>query len=100
MLNLMNWLSKDKIPVRINSFARVLPMIRMSEDKHMFLASFFNTSLDHLQNVSITVRSQAKNIKMLTSDGELELESSRSGDMISFNVNEIRPWNVVMVYGQ
>ncbi len=100
MLNLMNWLSKDRIPVRINSFARILPMIRMSEDRDRFLASFFNTSLDNLQNVNIEVQSNAKKILLLTSDGEIEINISRKGELISFDIEEIKPWDVVMVYGQ
>ena len=99
MLNLMTWLSKDRIPVRINSFARILPMIRMSEDRDRFLASFFNTSLDNLQNVNIEVQSKAKKILLLTSDGELEINISRKGEFISFDIDEIKPWDVVMVYG-
>ena len=64
------------------------------------MASFFNTSLDNLQNVNIEVQSNAKKILLLTSEGEIEINISRKGELISFDIEEIKPWDVVMVYGQ
>ena len=99
MLNLMAWLSHDKMPVRINSLVRVLPLLRMKPDGSRFLAAFFNSSYDNLKNVPVQIKSKSQRMVQLTTGKDQNLEFEYKEGWQHFELAEVKPWSVVMIAG-
>jgi hypothetical protein len=99
LLNLADWLSNNEMPLRINSFVRVLPLIRMNDAKDEFIATFFNTSYDHLKNVDIEVNANCNSLTQLFADRDIPVKSSRKNGRMVFTIKEISPWQVAVIAG-
>ncbi|MGK7394670.1 MAG: hypothetical protein ACNS62_08855 [Candidatus Cyclobacteriaceae bacterium M3_2C_046] len=99
MMNLINWLSKDRIPLKINSLVRLLPLIRMSADRSKFLLALFNSSYDHLNQVPVQVRSEGRQVMQLTPQNDREIKADQANGWLQFEIKEIKPWQVIMIAG-
>ena len=99
MLNLMEWMSKGKIPVKINSLVRVLPLFRIKSDGSQFLAAFFNSSYDHLKNIPVQIQGSSKRMVQLTAGKDVALDFKNKDGWQHFELAEVKPWQVVMIAG-
>ena len=100
MIRLMNYLSRDKMPVMLDKSYRILPLFRQNGKGTRFVLSLFNNSLDEYENVPLTVRSSAKKVKMMTPEGEEEIKVRQQDGMLQLEVEKIAPWRVVVLLGE
>jgi len=99
MSRLMNYLSQDNMPVKLEQPFRVMPLIRSSSDQNRFVLSLFNNSLDAYENVPVSVRSDASQVKLITHDGERNIKLKKEGDRLKMHIEKIEPWSVVVLHG-
>jgi hypothetical protein len=55
--------------------------------------------LDHLYDIKIEVNCSVNNVKQLTAGNDIDLRFSGNGNITSFTIDEIKPWDVSMIYG-
>ncbi|MFW5762263.1 MAG: hypothetical protein ACOCXH_14915, partial [Cyclobacteriaceae bacterium] len=100
MSRLMNYLSKDKMPVMLEKSYRIMPLFRQNVKGNRFVLSLFNNSLDAYENVPVSVRSDANQVKLITHDGERNIKLKREGDQLKIDIEKIEPWSVVVMVGE
>ncbi len=99
IMEVMDWISRNRMPVKIGATVRVLPMIRMNPDRDRFLLLLFNNSLDEITNLPVRIRSSARKVRMTDATGERRVSVRKTGDGLEFLVDRIPPWNCRVLAG-
>jgi hypothetical protein len=97
MIRLMNYLSRDKMPVMLEKSFRILPLFRQDEAGKKFVLALFNNSLDTYENVPISVRTLADQVKSLHAEDDQQVASTRNNEWLEFTIDKVLPWSVTVL---
>ncbi|MGK7394669.1 MAG: hypothetical protein ACNS62_08850 [Candidatus Cyclobacteriaceae bacterium M3_2C_046] len=94
---LFHFLSRSKMPVKIDKPCRIMPLFRKNSQGG-FVLSLFNSSFDVYEDVPVVVKSYSDHLKLLTDEGEQNIIAKKQDDQLIFNVDRMAPWSVVILY--
>lgn len=97
---LMNYLSRNKMPVMLEKSYRIMPLFRQNVDGNRFVLSLFNNSLDTYENVPLSIKNSAARVKMLTPGKDEKMRISRQDKHIDLQITRIEPWSTVVIVGE
>ena len=100
MLRLCDWLSNGKMPVAIETFARITPWVRLHPDGRMVIG-LINLSGDTYDSIDISVRSANAKFKRLGMDGSVKpLSSIEDGGIQRISLKAFKPFSCEIVICQ
>ena len=102
MRNICDWITSDRIPVRINGNVKVVPLMRVSADRKHFLLMLTNTMLDHTGEFNVEIRRQSPDplYYLLENGGKTPIPPD---DLIQdslqtvLSIHNIAPWQFVII---
>jgi len=95
------WLSRDRLPVVVESFAKVVVWARGEPDEDPVIV-VLNASLDQIPHLCLRVRSSAEDFEVLSLKGEHATLHSKRGADLSPNyrrivIDNVTPWNIYLL---
>lgn len=94
LLNVFQWLSKNSIPIKINTPSRVVPIL-LRDDNEMLIV-LTNLYFDIVKTLNLTVPNMAgKNIFVIEGDKEIHIGNVNCDNTII--LNNLIPWHEVVL---
>ncbi|NLV73677.1 MAG: hypothetical protein GXY52_03180 [Chloroflexi bacterium] len=93
LLALAEWLAGGALPIRVETFSRVAPFIRMSADGSRWLAVLVNSSLDRSPELTVRVRGTADSAWLLDPPCSQPLKVCAG----RITVPSLPPWQAVVL---
>ena len=98
LLNAADWISRGKIPVRIDQPVPLIPIVRMSADRRTGAIVLLNSGFDEIREATLHVRSSARHARLLTADQKerlLRIHPEKSGWRVT--LRDIAPWSILVI---
>lgn len=95
MLNVMDYLCGEQMPVRIKNCCRITPIVRASREKEVIM--LFNSSLDSYENIELEFRNSSADCsyELICSDGSKKAIPADSKNRIT--IGEIKAFDVYTI---
>jgi hypothetical protein len=91
--NLADWITRDRLPVRIRETVPLVPFVRLSEDRSKGLVVLLNAGFDPIESVTVEVRApETPEVRALGPSGSRELRTARTDRGWSVVLIGIGPW--------
>ncbi|MBM3500220.1 MAG: hypothetical protein FJX74_16305 [Armatimonadetes bacterium] len=102
LLNLADWITRDRLPVRISETVPLVPFVRLSEDRRQGPVVLLNASTDWLEEATLEVRAPAGvPVGLVTGGGREPWDVSPSAKGFTVRVEEVPPWTTeVLLLGE
>jgi len=100
--NLADWITRDRLPVRIRETLPLVPFVRLSEDRTKGLMVLLNASTDWLEEATVEIRAPRDvPVRLVTTGGQEYLDVSPSATGLTIRVEEVIPWTTeVLLLGE
>lgn len=99
LTELADWLSGGRMPVRIDAFRRVAPLVRMSKRRDRYAVLLLNSTLDAAEPFELRVRATAQSAALATPAGRQALEVSPGDGEVQVRVPGLVPWQAAVILG-
>ena len=97
MVHLCEWLSGGKMPVTIETFARITPWVRRHPDGRMVIG-MLNLSGDTYESVDFAVRTDRRTFQQLSMNGKCQrLPARKEGDSLRLSIRGFQPYTFEIV---
>ncbi len=96
-----DWISKGEMPVMIDKCIKVIPFIKVSDDKEQFLLMLLNASLDETGEFSAEIRMKSDKLYELRRKGKQvtipndKVKISKGKTVVE--IENIMPWNFMVI---
>ena len=98
LLELADWVSRKKLPLRIDQPVRITPLVKTGRGK--LLAVLLNSGFDAIKDVEVTLRGQFKTVEQLDGTGAwLPLKFSVGQGEARVTVPELFEWRTAIIRG-
>ncbi len=93
LLNLADWLTRDRLPVRIAETVPLIPFVRLSPDRARGALVLLNAGFDPIEAATVEVRAPgAPTVRRLREGGSEELPATPTERGWQIVLTSIRPW--------
>ena len=99
LLGIADWVSRGRLPVRIDKTLRVMPMLRMSKDRKRLAGVLLNGRLDPTGRFDLRLRAAVRKVHLLTPQGRRPLPAHRDGKDLVVTIRNIPPWQTAIIVG-
>ena len=97
-----DWVSKERMPVKIDKCIKVIPFIKESDDKEQFLLMLLNASLDETGEFSAEIRIKSDKLYELQRNGKKVAIPSKMIEVLEgktvVKITNIEPWNFMIIH--
>jgi len=93
LLNAADWMSGDRLPVRVSPAAAVTPVVRLSEDRRHGAVVLLNWGLDAVEGATLEIRAPQTRARLLTPTGEIELPALANRPTWSVALPRLEAWS-------
>ncbi|MFW5864119.1 MAG: hypothetical protein ACOCVT_01580 [bacterium] len=101
MQAILKWITRDRMPVRLDRMLRVAPWFRQTADGGRFLLCLFNNSLDATGAFRVFLKSSAKNAYSIGIDGKSkELQCKPADGGLWIDIENISAWDTQVLHGE
>jgi hypothetical protein len=100
IIALMDWASRQRLPIVIDKVVRVAPLIRVSSDRDRFVAVLANLSCDPTGVLDVRVRADVDIVKMEGLTGCASAITGKTTAEVTVTLPSILPWNYVVLFGR
>ena len=94
LLNLADWVTHSRLPVRIDEALTLTPIMRLSQDRQRGAVMLFNWGLDEIAKATVHFRLENRSIRLLTPQGEQPMETRLDSGGYRVELKNILPWSV------
>lgn len=98
MLDIADWISRGRLPVRIDQTVRLIPTVRLSADRRKGAVVLLNASLDEISEATIHIRASATTARCLSigqPDRTLTIEPEEGGGQVT--LKSLAPWSAHVI---
>lgn len=95
--NVVDWLTRNRAPVRIDEAVPLTPLARLAPDRRRGAVLLLNTGLDPIDQVTVHLRTDANTITRLTADGETPLLSTPESGGRQLRLRQLPPWSTTVL---
>jgi hypothetical protein len=102
MRNVCDWITGEKLPIRINGNVKIVPILRVSADRKHFLLMLINSMLDHSGEFNVEIRlPKLDSPYYLAEDGSNapippeDLQQDSGNTIIS--IRDMTPWQFIII---
>jgi hypothetical protein len=99
LLAVADWLTRGKLPVLIEETVRTAPLIRLSPDGRKFALLLFNSGLDPTGPLTLRVRAQAREVRLLGQGKPALLAAQREGNDMVIRLPSVPAWQTAILLG-
>ncbi|MFO8012243.1 MAG: hypothetical protein R6X20_02945 [Phycisphaerae bacterium] len=97
LLNLADWLTRRRTPVRIDACRRVAPFVRRSRDGRRMVVLLVNMSFDDTGPFTLRLRGRPGRVEALRRNGGSPLVARQEGAETCVEVPSIRSWDTLFL---
>jgi hypothetical protein len=90
--NVADWISRGRMPVRVEEPVPLVSVARMSADRRRGGVVLLNAGMDEISRATVHVRSAARRARLLTVGGKERVVKVESGGR--FTLRNIPPWSI------
>jgi hypothetical protein len=98
LLNLADWLTRGRLPVRIYETVPLIPFVRLSPGRKRGAVVLLNSGLDTVEKATVEVRSPEIPVWMWTEGGVSQLEPQVKSGGWQVTLTDILPWTTVCLF--
>jgi hypothetical protein len=100
IIALIDWASRQRLPIIIEKAVRVAPLIRMSADRDRFVAVLANLSCDPTGVLDVRVRAGVDVVRLEGPAGPALAISGKATGEVTMTLPSISPWNCAVLFGR
>ncbi len=98
LLNVADWIAKERMPVRVRDMVKLVPLVRLSADRRHGAVVLLNASTDSIAQATIDLRIHTKAVALLSANGKCRPLAPRSADGSSrLTLTRIPPWSTTIL---
>jgi hypothetical protein len=95
--NVADWISRGSTPVRIDEMAKIVPFVRLSNDRQKGMVLLLNASFDTIKEATIHVRTPAAPAELVRPDRSESIMATQESGGWQFTVKDLAPWSTAAV---
>jgi hypothetical protein len=95
--NVADWITRGRLPVRIEETVTLAPIARLSADRSRGAVVLLNTGLDPIPQATIHIRAAASGARLATTQGEAPLETRPESGGFAVALRDIAPWTASVI---
>lgn len=100
MIALCDWLSGDRMPLRIETFARLTPWVRQHPDGSL-VVGFLNLSGDTYERIDLTIRTSSATFQTIEANGALKpLSAQKCAEGYRLSLHQVQPYTFEVILSQ
>ena len=94
MLNVADWITRGRLPVRVRQLARLVPLVRLSPDRTRGAVVLLNASTDPVAEATVHLRVPPARVRLLAGGRRARtLPAEPIADGLSVTLRNIAPWS-------
>ena len=94
--NIADWITQGRLPIRIEQTCRLIPMVRLTEDRSRGTAVLLNAGCDAIDRADIELRVPPKtNVRQVNGAAASPLRTRKTKTGIAVTLRKIQPWTTV-----
>ena len=96
--NVADWVSRGRLPVRVDEPVRLVPVVRMSADGRRLAILLLNAGMDAIPTATVHLRSRATRVRLLApeaKDRPVTLQREKTGGVLT--LRNIPAWGFRMI---
>lgn len=95
-VNAADWISKDRLPLRIEETCAIAPFVRMNHEQTRGVMVLLNTALGPVETATVHLRIPEKTgVRLASTNKESQMEKFRSPDGWGVRIKNIPAWSTV-----
>jgi hypothetical protein len=95
-INAADWISKGRLPLRIEETCAIAPFVRMNHEQTRGVMVLLNTALGPVETVTVHLRIPEKTgVRLASTNKESQMEKFRSSDGWGVRIKNIPAWSTI-----
>jgi hypothetical protein len=95
LLNVADWVSSKKMPIRVVETLPLAPFVRLSEDRRRGLVVVLNYGLELIEQATLLLRMEHRQVWLNGPAGLAELPCHEQGEAVSVRLPRMEAWSTV-----
>jgi len=99
-----DWISRGKMPIRIDECVRVVPFVRAARNRRRIVAVLLNASLDPTGPITVRLRTKARKFMELTPSGKMKkiprTKVERLQNEVRIRFPSLQSWSLAVIIGK